>query len=156
VRASRTGVGGNDPSLFAAASWSIIEVPSGALQEGGGGCDDLAVLCNLPASAKLIHLSARKFREDAGHRRSARRGRHEERIEVHAQDDGFPAQEDPSKTASGACSTAAREKGSTARTKERDDLSQRMARKAALSAELYADWRASGQRRPEGAGGSRR
>src|SRR5215475_11651294 len=66
-------------------------------------------------------------------------GRNEERIEAHAQDDGFPAQEDPSKTATGARSPAAREEGSAACTKEREDLNQRMVRTA------VSDWRASGQ-----------
>src|SRR5262245_66580421 len=59
-----------------------------------------------------------------------RAGRNEERIEAHAQDDGFPAQEDPSKTATGARSPAAREEGSAACTREREDLNQRMVRTA--------------------------
>jgi hypothetical protein len=43
----------------------------------------------------------------------------------HAEDDGFPPQEDPSKTASGTRSTAAGEKGSKAGTKERQGLTVR-------------------------------
>src|SRR5215475_8814426 len=74
-------------------------------------------------------------------------GRNEERIEAHAQDDGFPAQEDPSKTATGARSPAAREEGSAACTKEREDLNQRMARIA------VSDWRASGQQPRNATGG---
>jgi hypothetical protein len=38
-------------------------------------------------------------------------------MKAHAQDDGFPAQEDPSQAASGARDPAAREEGSAARTK---------------------------------------
>jgi len=40
----------------------------------------------------------------------------------HAQDDGFPPEEDPGKTAPGARGTAAREEGGEARTKECGDL----------------------------------
>ena len=43
--------------------------------------------------------------------------RNEERMKAHAQDDGFPAQEDPSKAASGARDPEAPEEGSAARTK---------------------------------------
>ena len=44
------------------------------------------------------------------------------RINAHAQDDGFPPQEDPSKTASGACRTTAAEKGSEADAEECEGL----------------------------------
>ncbi|HKD74194.1 MAG TPA: hypothetical protein VKB76_01815, partial [Ktedonobacterales bacterium] len=43
------------------------------------------------------------------------------RIEIHAQDDGFAPEEDPSKTASGARGSATREEGGEARTKEGQD-----------------------------------
>jgi hypothetical protein len=44
------------------------------------------------------------------------------RINAHAQDDGFTPQEDPSNAASDTRSSASREKGSAAGTKEREGL----------------------------------
>ena len=113
MRASPNGWWRKRPSLVA---WLIIECQN-ALQEYGGGCDALALPCNFASEGQLIHQSAPTFRGDG----VTAPGRHEERIEGHAQDDGFPAQEDPSKAASGARGPAAREEGGPARTKERED-----------------------------------
>src|SRR5262245_61394098 len=113
VRASQTGGVGN-PCSFR-GSGSVVERQNARAM---AAAVTLWPCCNLPAKANLIDQSAHKFGGDTGPPPSSSpRAELAERIDTHAEDDGFPAQEDPSKAASGTRGPASREEGGAARTK---------------------------------------
>ena len=89
-----------------------------ALQEDGGAVT-LWRCCAIASESQLTHRAPNVSRGRLTGVELASAWQ-EERMAAHAQDDGFPAQEDPSKAAPGARGPAAREEGSAALTKERE------------------------------------